>query len=52
MPDEVFLFGSSAVLFIVLATLVTTTLWRWHHSPLPASLAPSLAVRLRQLFHG
>lgn len=52
MPNEVFVFAGIATLFIVLATLVTTLLWRWRASPLPSSLAPApLSMRVHRLFH-
>jgi hypothetical protein len=51
MPDEVLLFGTSAVLFIAVATLVTTLLWRWNTPPLPSTLAPTILRRLERLFH-
>lgn len=52
MPNEVFVFAAVATLFIVLATLVTTVLWRWKASPLPMSLAPApLSIRVHRLFH-
>lgn len=52
MPNEVFVFAAIATLFIVLATLATTMLWRWRASPLPASLAPApLSMRVHRLFH-
>jgi len=50
MPNEVFLFASSAMLFIVLGTLVSSVLWRWHSTPLPVALAPGLALRVKRLF--
>ena len=52
MPNEVFMFGSSAVLFIVLGIALSTALWRWHSTPLPLALMPSsVAVRLKRLLH-
>jgi hypothetical protein len=51
MPDEVFLFGTSAILFIAVATLVTTLLWRWNTPALPSALAPTLLLRVKRLLH-
>jgi hypothetical protein len=52
MPNEVFLFGSSAVLFVVLGTLLSSLWWRWHSTPLPIAVArPSVALRFKRLLH-
>jgi len=52
MPNEVFLFGASAVLFVLLGTLLSSVFWLLHSTPLPNVLVPHLVrVRVRRFFH-
>ena len=50
MPNEVFLFAASALLFIVLGTLASSVFWLLHSTPLPSGLVPQpVALRVRRL---